>query len=51
MPYANIIAELKRIASAKGWEPIESVQGIRAAAKRYAASHPDLPPIPNRQNL
>lgn len=50
MPYANIIAELKRIAPEKGWEPIESIQGIRAAAKQYAASH-NKPLIPNRQNL
>jgi len=50
MPYCNIIAELKRIAPQKGWELIESVQGIRSAAARYAARN-NKGPIPNRQGF
>jgi hypothetical protein len=50
MPYGSIVAELKRIAPSKGWEVIESVQGIRAAALTYAKQNQlELPP--KRQDL
>lgn len=44
-PYKSIIAKLKR----KKWDQIESVQGIRNAAMRYAEAE-KLEPIPNRQS-
>jgi hypothetical protein len=50
MPYGTIIGQLKKMAIAKRWEPIESIQGIRSAAMNYA-ERSKLPPIPNRQNL
>jgi hypothetical protein len=50
MPLDQIIAELKRIAREKGWEVIESPQGIRSAAARYAERH-GLEAPPRRQDL
>jgi hypothetical protein len=50
MSYDAIIAELKKRAPQKSWEPIESIQGIRAAAIRYAQRN-QLPQPPNRQDL
>jgi hypothetical protein len=50
VPYANVLAELKRTAPGKGWEVIESIQGLRAAARNYAARN-NLDPPPNRQDL
>jgi hypothetical protein len=49
-PYLSIIAELKKKAQAKGWEPIDSPQGIRRAASKYAIAH-DLPQPSRRQDL
>lgn len=46
----NIVTELKRIAKSKGWDPIRSIQGVRAAAERYAKSH-KKPLPPSRHNL
>lgn len=37
-----------RLAKKTAWELIETAQGIKAAAKRYAKSR-NLPPIPSRQ--
>jgi hypothetical protein len=48
MPLDAIKAKLARLAPQRGWEPIESIQGLRAAANRYAKRHNKLP-IPNRQ--
>jgi hypothetical protein len=36
IPYLNIIIQLKDCGQKRGWEAIESIQGIRAAADRYA---------------
>jgi hypothetical protein len=49
--YRKIIAELKRqITSGKEWYLIESVQGVRSAAHRYADAH-NLPRPERRQDL
>jgi hypothetical protein len=50
VPYKTIITQLNDISSSKGWEPIESVQGIRAAASRLA-TRLGWQPIPRRQDL
>jgi hypothetical protein len=50
MSYPNIIAELRRKSKAKGWKPIESVQGIRRAANTYADNH-NLSRPPRRQDF
>ncbi|HYV37591.1 MAG TPA: hypothetical protein VE988_17935 [Gemmataceae bacterium] len=45
MPYCKIVSNLKEIATKKGWTRISSVQGIRAAARRYSIAHNvGLPP-------
>lgn len=44
-PYKQVIAQLR---DRSEWEPIESAQGIRAAAKRYA-ERMGLPPPPRRK--
>lgn len=46
--YKTIKSELRRRAESDGWDPIESIPGIKRAAERYAESH-NLPPIPKRQ--
>ena len=46
IPHKNIISRLKQ--NTEGWGHITSVQGIRAAAVRYAERH-DLPHPPHRQ--
>ena len=48
VPYQTIIIQLKK--KPKSWDRIESIQGIRAAAVRYAAQN-GLPQIPRRQDL
>jgi hypothetical protein len=48
MSYRRIIANLKKLASEKGWEVIESIPGIRVAANSYAKKH-GKPSIPRRQ--
>jgi hypothetical protein len=48
VPYDTISIQLRR--KPKSWERIESKQGIRAAAIRYAKAN-NLPQIPTRQNL
>jgi hypothetical protein len=50
LPYKEIVRTLKERAVTKGWESIQSIQGVREAAIKYAERH-HLPPIPNRQNL
>jgi len=45
VPYASIVRQLKEKAK---WELIDSIQGIKLAAKRYAERN-CLPPIPSRQ--
>lgn len=47
-PYKEIINDLrKRAEKKKGWERIETIQGVKEAARRYAERN-NLPPIPNR---
>jgi hypothetical protein len=43
--YSSIV---RALAKKKKWEPIESIQGIKNAANRYAEAHA-LPVIPSRQ--
>jgi hypothetical protein len=50
LPYKEIVSTLKKLAESKRWEVIQSVQGVRGAAIKYAKRH-DLPAIPNRLNL
>jgi hypothetical protein len=50
MPLDKIVAELKRCASKRRWRVINSIQGIRIAAARYAKRH-GLKAPPSRQNL
>jgi hypothetical protein len=38
----------RQLAEKKGWEPLDSIQGIKLAANRYAKAH-DLSSIPSRQ--
>jgi hypothetical protein len=38
-----------RLADKPKWEPIQTIPGIRKAAKRYAGTHVDLPAPPARQ--
>jgi hypothetical protein len=50
VPYKEIKSQLDEKCRTKGWQRIESVQGIRAAALTYCARH-HLPAPPSRQNL
>jgi hypothetical protein len=50
MPYDRIVAELKRIAAAKGWPVVSSKERIRQIGVAYADRH-GKPRPPNRQNL
>jgi hypothetical protein len=50
MPYDRIVAELKRIAAAKGWQIVSSKERIRQIGVAYADRH-GKPRPPNRQNL
>jgi hypothetical protein len=50
VPYKEIVAELKAIASQKEWSPVETPQGIRWLAERYAAEN-NLPQPPSRRGL
>lgn len=45
--YKNIKRELNELAPSKGWLKISTIQGIRAAAKRFAERH-NLPLPPSR---
>lgn len=47
-PYDLIVSKLKK--KPKSWDRIESKQGIRSAAKRYADRN-GLPQVPRRQDL
>jgi hypothetical protein len=47
--YKEINAELKNLCQNKGWRMLHSIQGTRAAARKYAERH-DLPyPAPRQQ--
>jgi hypothetical protein len=48
--FKAITQALQGIAKQKGWRHISSIQGVRAAASRYAEDH-HLSPIPRRQDL
>jgi hypothetical protein len=50
MTYKKIAAELNKIAPKKGWEPLNSIQGVRARAILYAQRH-GLQPPGRRQDL
>jgi hypothetical protein len=50
VPYKEIQSRLEEEGRRKGWRKIGSVQGIRAAALKYAERH-QLPAPPSRQNL
>ncbi len=47
--YKHIISGVKDMVQKKGWHPIQSIPGIRAAAFRYAKQH-GLEPPPRRRN-
>ena len=47
--YNTIVTRLRKLAKKKNWELIESVQGVKEAARRYAKRH-NLTAIPKRQS-
>ena len=49
-PLRAVVSELKEMCPVRGWEPIESIQGVRTAANKYAKRH-GKPPPPRRQDL
>jgi hypothetical protein len=49
-PYRVVVSELAKQCAARGWQPIDSVNGVRFAVARYAKRHgKELPP--RRQDL
>jgi len=48
--FRDIVTKLTAICKRKGWEPIESIQGIKAAARRHAEDN-ELAPPPRRQGV